>query len=58
MGLAFIGHWDLVIGHLPSPMAALAAKLCGSKGAYRGPSGNSYVFMFKDIKISKQPGGP
>jgi hypothetical protein len=40
-------------------MAALAAKLCGSEGTYRGPSGPSYVFItFKDIKISKQPGGP
>jgi hypothetical protein len=31
-------------------MAALAAKLCGSEGAYQGPSGNSYVFItFRDI---------
>ncbi|MBC7856885.1 MAG: hypothetical protein IAF94_25930 [Pirellulaceae bacterium] len=37
-------------------MAALAVKLCGSEGAYRGPSGNSYVFItFRDIKIGKKP---
>jgi hypothetical protein len=40
-------------------VAPLAAKLCGSEGAYRGPSGPSYVYItFRDIKISKQPATP
>ena len=35
-------------------MTALAVKLTGAQGAYRGPSGNSYVFMtFGEVKISK-----
>jgi hypothetical protein len=35
-------------------MTALAAKLCGKQGAYRGPSGKSFVFMtFGEVKISK-----
>ena len=38
---------------------AVPVKLCGSEGAYRGPSGKSYVFItFRDIKISKQPAAP
>lgn len=40
-------------------MAALAAKLNGSDGVYRGPSGISYTFFtFKDIKISKANATP
>lgn len=40
-------------------MAALAAKLCGSEGVYRTPTGKVYVFItFRDIKISKQPAAP
>lgn len=34
-------------------MAALAVKLCNAQGAYRGPSGKTFVFMtFGDVKIS------
>ncbi|MDZ4684292.1 MAG: hypothetical protein SH850_04330 [Planctomycetaceae bacterium] len=39
-------------------MAALAVKLCGAQGAYRGPAGPSYVFMtFGEVKISKSNDG-
>ncbi|WP_149495909.1 DUF6882 domain-containing protein [Roseiconus lacunae] len=35
-------------------MAALAVKLCGAEGAYRGPAGQSFVFMtFGEVRISK-----
>lgn len=35
-------------------MAALAVKLCGSQGAYRGPAGSTYVFIsFGTVKLSK-----
>jgi hypothetical protein len=35
-------------------MAALAVKLTGAEGAYRGPSGNSFVFIaFRDIQATK-----
>jgi hypothetical protein len=35
-------------------MAALAAKLCGAQGAYRGPAGNTHVFMtFGQIELKK-----
>lgn len=35
-------------------MAALAVKLCGAQGAYRGPAGPSYVFMtFGEVAMSK-----
>jgi hypothetical protein len=34
-------------------MTALAVKLCGAQGAYRGPAGPSYVFMtFGEVTIS------
>lgn len=37
-------------------MAALAVKLTGAQGAYRGPSGKSFVFMtFGEVKLSKSP---
>lgn len=36
-------------------MAALACKLCGGQGVYRGPAGPAYVFMtFGDVQLSKQ----
>src|SRR5215813_6288208 len=36
-------------------MAALAVKLCGEQGAYRGPSGATYVFItFGEVKLSKK----
>jgi len=36
-------------------MAALAVKLCGEQGAYRGPSGTTYVFIaFGEVKLSKK----
>jgi hypothetical protein len=36
-------------------MAALAVKLCEKQGAYRGPSGNTYVFIaFGEVKLSKK----
>jgi hypothetical protein len=39
-------------------MAALAVKLCGAQGAYRGPGENSYVFMtFGEVKVSKPTQG-
>jgi hypothetical protein len=35
-------------------MTALAAKLCESQGAYRGPAGRNAVFMtFREVKLSK-----
>jgi hypothetical protein len=35
-------------------MTALAVKLCDAQGAYRGPSGSSYVFMtFGEVQLSK-----
>jgi hypothetical protein len=35
-------------------MAALAVKLCGSQGAYRGPAGDTKVFMtFGEIQLQK-----
>lgn len=37
-------------------MAALANRLCSSNGAYRGPAGNTMVFMtFGEIKLEKRP---
>jgi len=34
--------------------AALACKLCGAQGAYRGPAGSAMVFMtFGEVKLSK-----
>lgn len=39
-------------------MTALAVKLCGAQGAYRGPSGGTYVFMtFGEVKLSKGKNG-
>jgi Family of unknown function (DUF6882) len=36
-------------------MAALAVKLCGEQGAYRGPAGTTYVFIaFGEIKLSRK----
>jgi len=36
-------------------MTALAVKLCGEQGAYRGPAGETYVFMtFGEVKLSKK----
>jgi hypothetical protein len=36
-------------------MTALAVKLCGSQGAYRGPAGSAYVFMtFGTVKLSRK----
>ena len=36
-------------------MAALAVKLCGAQGAYRGPAGATYVFItFGEVKLSKK----
>lgn len=36
-------------------MAALAVKLCGEQGAYRGPAGATYVFIaFGEVKLSKE----
>ena len=36
-------------------MAALAVKLCGEQGAYRGPSGTTQVFIaFGEVKLSKK----
>jgi len=35
-------------------MTALAVKLCGSQGAYRGPAGTTAVFMtFSAVKLTK-----
>jgi hypothetical protein len=35
-------------------MAALAVKLCGSQGAYRGPAGDTKVFMtFGEVQLQK-----
>ena len=35
-------------------MAALAAKLTGAEGAYRGPSDGTYVFItFREVQLSK-----
>ena len=36
-------------------MAALAVKLCEAQGAYRGPSGSTYVFItFGEVTLSKK----
>lgn len=36
-------------------MAALASRLCGSNGAYRGPAGTTLVFMtFGEVKLSQR----
>ena len=36
-------------------MAALAVKLCGKQGAYRGPAGATYVFIvFGEVTLSKK----
>jgi hypothetical protein len=36
-------------------MAALAVKLCGEQGAYRGPAGTTYVFIaFGEVKLSRK----
>lgn len=35
-------------------MTALACKLCGSEGAYRGPAGTTYIFMtFGKVELKK-----
>lgn len=35
-------------------MTALACKLCGAEGAYRGPAGTTYVFMtFGEVELKK-----
>lgn len=35
-------------------MVALAVKLCGKQGAYRGPAGTTYVFItFGEVKLNK-----
>ena len=37
-------------------MTALAVKLCGAQGSYRGPAGSTYVFFtFSAVKLSKSP---
>ena len=37
-------------------MAALACKLCEAQGVYRGPAGNSLVFIsFNQVKLNKKP---
>jgi hypothetical protein len=39
-------------------MTALAVKLCGAQGAYRGPAGSTYVFMtFGEVNVSKPDDG-
>lgn len=39
-------------------MTALAVKLCGEQGAYRGPSGPGAVFIaFGEVELSKSPKG-
>ena len=36
-------------------MTALAVKLCGAQGAYRGPAGSTYVFItFGGVTLSKK----
>jgi hypothetical protein len=36
-------------------MTALAVKLCGEQGAYRGPAGATYVFIaFGEVKLSRK----
>jgi hypothetical protein len=36
-------------------MVALACRLCGSNGAYRGPAGTTFVFMtFGEIQLTKR----
>lgn len=36
-------------------MAAVAVKLCGEQGAYRGPSGSTYVFIaFGEVALQKK----
>ena len=36
-------------------MAALAVKLCGEQGAYRGPAGTTYVFIaFGEVKLGRK----
>jgi hypothetical protein len=36
-------------------MTALANRLCGSNGAYRGPAGKTIVFMtFGEIQLEKR----
>jgi hypothetical protein len=36
-------------------MTALAVKLCGEQGAYRGPSGSTYVFVaFGEVVFQKK----
>lgn len=36
-------------------MAALAVKLCGRQGAYRGPAGTTYVFLsFGEVTLSRK----
>jgi nucleotidyltransferase/DNA polymerase involved in DNA repair len=38
-------------------MTALAVKLCGEQGAYRGPAGSTYVFIaFGQVTLSKSAG--
>ena len=40
-------------------MTALAVKLCEAQGAYRGPSGNAYVFItFRDVQPAKPTKSP
>jgi hypothetical protein len=40
-------------------LTALAAKLCESQGAYRGPAGRNAVFMtFGEVKLSKTEAPP
>src|SRR5207248_2522456 len=37
--------------------AALACKLCGAQGAYRGPVGTAYVFMtFAEVTLTRSTG--
>lgn len=36
-------------------LAALAVRLCGAQGAYRGPAGPSYIFMtFGEVELSQR----
>jgi outer membrane protein assembly factor BamB len=39
--------------------AAVACKLCGAEGAYRGPVGQAFVFMtFGEVTLTKSDGSP
>jgi hypothetical protein len=52
-GIAMLTNRKLVCSENDAwEFAALACKLCGAQGAYRGPAGSAYVFMtFGDITL-------